>query len=330
MHVCAIDVGYSGLKIAAGARGEAPQLIVRPSGAAPADRVAHAVRDGEGDPPVGVTIDGRRWLAALDPLRYDGWSRSLHEDYTTTPAYRALATAAMMLQSEATGRTTIDVLVTGLPVSQALEVQRVQALESLFRGHHHAEGFAPVRVDEVAVIAQPLGAYLDLITSTMDDDILERADEGTVLVLDPGYYSTDWALISRGELRTSASGTSIEGMSVVVDRAATAMAGEFGGRAQGALLEAALRRGRATLLQSGRRVEVAPFLRGAIAETAPVVIEALKESQRREHLSVDLVLLAGGGGTWFEEVISSVLDGARVVVADDPITANVKGFFARG
>ncbi len=140
MHVCAIDVGYSGLKIAAGERGTAPRLLVRPAGAAPERYLARAVSPDDTDAGVAVRIGGERWFAGVDPLRYDGWQRSLHEDYTATPAYRALATAALALQARTTGQATVERLVTGLPVTQAADPRRREALQQLFLGRHHAEG----------------------------------------------------------------------------------------------------------------------------------------------------------------------------------------------
>jgi plasmid segregation protein ParM len=328
VQICAIDVGYSGLKIAAGWQGLEPQLIVRPAGAAPARHLARAVGDGEPDEGVAVRIGAERWLAGVDPLRYDGWQRSLHEDYTATPAYRALATAALTLQARATGCATVDCIVTGLPVAQAADPRRCDALRRLFAGRHHAEGGPAVEVRDVTVIAQPLGAYIDLISSTTDPDIVERAEEGTVLVLDPGYYSTDWAVISRGALREGASGTSLEAMSVIIERAAAHAAREIGGRPQPALFEAAARQGRATVLQAGSRVSVADCLRAGAEETVPVVMEAVRQALRRDALSLDLILLAGGGGTWFAGSMSDAFPGARVVVAREPALANVRGFFA--
>jgi plasmid segregation protein ParM len=272
-------------------------------------------------------LDGEPWLAGVDPLRYDGWQRSLHEEYTATAAYRALATAGLALQALATGQAAIDCLVTGLPVTQAADAQRCDGVRRLYAGRHRAEGGPQVEVRDVKIIAQPLGAYIDLITSTQDGDILERAEEGTLLVLDPGHYSTDWAVIARGDLRESASGTSTEAMSVIIDAAATQAARDFGGRPQPALFEAAARRGLRSVLQAGSRVCVDDYLAAGAAQTVSVVIEEIRQALRREALSVDLVLLAGGGGAWFAAQMDAAFPGARCVIAAEPASANVRGFF---
>ena len=326
-HICAIDIGYSGLKIAAGAAGEPPHVLMRPSGAAPVGHVAEDIGlPGLAEPPVWVDVGGARWAAAIDPSCYDGWQRSLHEDYVATGAYRALAIAGMVLQARATGRREIDMLVTGLPVSQIGDAPRVQAVKRTLAGRHpHHEGNIVVRA--VTVLAQPLGAYAEMVTSTRDEDVLARADEGTVLVIDPGFYSFDWALLARGQLRQSASGTSLEAMSVALEQAARAAAADHGGRPQPALLEAAARAGRERVLQNGTWIEVANYVQQGATKVVPTALEALRTALRRESLTPDLVLLAGGGGVWFREPLCELFPKARVLMSTDPATANVRGFF---
>ena len=164
-----------------------------------------------------VDVDGQRWAAAIEPARLEGWQRSLHADYAATPAYRALVKAALVLA----GRPVVERLVTGLPVDQARDPRRREALRDALIGRHVTER-GTVEVGEVRVVPQPVGAFVDLLWSDLDGETLARIEEGTVLVLDAGYYSFDWALVVAGELRRGASGTSLEAMSVLLERAAGA------------------------------------------------------------------------------------------------------------
>ena len=86
MFVVGLDVGYSNLKIAAGDAGDDPRVTVRPAGAAPLDRLSEPVRATPGavvsnDRPILVDVAGVRWAAAIEPERFEGWQRPLHEDY---------------------------------------------------------------------------------------------------------------------------------------------------------------------------------------------------------------------------------------------------------
>jgi plasmid segregation protein ParM len=151
-----------------------------------------------------------------------------------------------------------------------------------------------------------------------------------VLVLDAGYYSFDWALVVAGELRRGASGTSLEAMSVLLERAAGRIAERHGGRPQPLALEAALRQGREYLLVLGQRVPLKPVLEGAAREVGGVALEALRQSLRREVTNIDLVVVTGGGGALYGSQAADLFPGARVRLARDPVGANARGFFHYG
>jgi plasmid segregation protein ParM len=326
MVVLGLDVGYSNLKLAVGEAGTTPRLLVRPAGAAPAERLGERVsaRRG-GEETVLVDLAGTPWAAGIEPLRLEGWQRSLHADYSTTPAYRALVQAALALSRAPR----IDRLVTGLPVSQAQDPTRREALRRLLQGRHPTP-FGPVEVAEVRLLPQPVGAFVDLLWSDATAQTLERIESGTVLVLDVGHYSFDWALVVAGELRRGASGTSLEAMSVLLERAARLIGAEHGGKPPPLALEAALRAGRRDLPVRGRRVVLRPVLERAAREVGTLALEALREALRREITEVDLVLFAGGGGELYGRVAADLFPGADLRLAPEPVTANVRGFFRYG
>lgn len=191
MPVVALDVGYSNLKVAHGPRGADPRVLVRPAGAAPAPYVDQAVRNPAVTGVVAVEINGRPWIAGIEPSRFEGWNRSLHADYPASDAYLALVRAALALTDERY----FDLLVTGLPVSQADDAQRVTALRQRLLGRHVLGVDSGVTVDiaEVHVLPQPVGALMDLVV-TAEDGLLDQVEEGVVLVIDTGFYSFDWAL----------------------------------------------------------------------------------------------------------------------------------------
>ena len=180
------------------------------------------------------------------------------------------------------------------------------------------------------IVPQPVGAFIDLLWADPGADTLARIEDGTVLMLDAGFYSVDWAVVVAGELRRGASGTSLEAMSVLLERAAALVAEEHGGRAQPLALEAALRQGREHLLVLGKRVPLPPVLERAAQEVAGVALEALRQALRREATNVDLVVVTGGGGALYGRAVADLFPGAQVRLARDPVGANARGFFLYG
>jgi plasmid segregation protein ParM len=172
MTIVGLDVGYSNLKIAVGEAATAPQVMVRPAGAAPLDRLGERVGTGRHQDAVIVDVDGQRWAAAVEPARFEGWQRSLHADYAATPAYRALVTAALVLAE----RPVVERLVTGLPVDQARDARRREALRRALIGRHDTES-GGVEVRDVRIVPQPVGAFIDLLWSDLEADAYSGEDD---------------------------------------------------------------------------------------------------------------------------------------------------------
>jgi len=322
--VFGLDVGYSNLKAVVGSPGERPQVFCRPAGAAPREHLGERFDGRSPADAVEVDIDGSVWVAGIEPMRLENWQRPLHEGYIDTATYRALVLAALGLAKQPV----IDCLVTGLPVGQTYEGKRREQLQRALVGRHPTQD-GSVEIGEVKVIPQPVGAFVDALF-TADSSAVERMEAGTVLVLDAGYYSIDWALIVAGELRRGSSGTSLEAMSVLLERAAKALAGTYGGRPQPLALEAAIRAGRARVLHNGQSVALGPIIEKAAGAIAQAALESLRQALRRETINVDLILVTGGGGELYGHLAAAVFPNARLVVSENPVTANAQGFFFYG
>ena len=332
MRVVGLDIGYGNIKIAEGWRGEQPRVHTRPSGAAPAHLMTSRIEgvgvggsDKEGGA-IPVEVDGQPWIAGVEPSRFEaGWSRPLHEDYSTTNTYRALALAGLVLADAPV----IDLVVTGLPVSQATDPARIEAITQMLVGRH-ARDQGDILVKEVRVIPQPIGAYVDFLRASTDPTLRERILAGVTLVLDAGFYSLDWAVLDAGALRRGASGTSLEAASVLLERAARIAAERAGGRAAMTNIEAAVRAGRTHIMQAGSRLPVGELIGAAAQEIAPVAFESLRQALRRESRTVDLVLVTGGAGSWYAGVVQDLFPRAEIIHQEEPVSANARGFFRYG
>ena len=315
------SIGCSNLKLAMGLSGGKPDVSLHPAGAAPVDRLPESI--GRQENALRVSVDGEMWAVGVHHGKFSQWSRSLHGDYVQTPAYRALFLASLLLS----GRDKVDVLVTGLPVSQWLDASKQEALAKKLTGRHRATPMHEVEVSAVWVVPQPIGGYLDLLWSGQGGSVLE---EGRILVIDPGFFSVDWVLIEEGDIRRASSGTSLEAMSVLLDQASRLIADEHGGAVPIERIEEALRTGRGHVLLFGRTVEIQPYLKRAAERVAPVALEALRRSLRQESGSVDAVLLTGGGATLYGPVAKSLFPDCKLYVPDRPELANARGFYRYG
>ena len=120
MNIIGLDIGYSNLKLAYGEREGSPTTLLRPAGAAPSDRFGTGIGDGAQGDFLHVQVDGQPFIAGVTPDRAAMWARSLHADYPSSSTYKALFHAGLLLSE----MSRVDVLVTGLPVSQYLDEAR--------------------------------------------------------------------------------------------------------------------------------------------------------------------------------------------------------------
>jgi len=297
---------------------------VLPAGAGPATAMplhpqttpGRATRSGEDG--LAVEVDGAAWAAGVEPSRLQNWERELRPDYPATADYRALVYAALLVA----GRERIDMLVTGLPVTQWLDPAQREALQARLTGTHAVTPARSVAVAEVQVLPQPAGAFFDFRATEPD-----AVAQARVLVVDAGFFSVDWVLFDESAMRAANSGTSTAAMSMVLEAAADLIRHDHGSRIERDLLERAVRTGTPSLPLFGRPVELAPYLTEAAKQTTHVAMTAIRQTLRGERREVDLVLLTGGGAATYAGATRATYPRARVVVADEPVLANVRGFW---
>jgi plasmid segregation protein ParM len=323
MNVLGIDIGYSNLKLAYGQQGSEPKVLLRPAGAAPADRMGEKIGSNEEEDFLRVLVNDVPFVAGISPDRAEFWSRELHENYPSTDSYRALFHAGMLLSEF----DQIDLVVTGLPVNQYLNLELRERLSGQMQGEHQITPRRKITVNKVKVVPQPVGGFVDYVWSLPDAAEIE---DSRVLVVDPGFFSVDWVLIGNGELRRQSCGTSLEASSVILDEAVRLIAEDFGGNVGRERLEHTLRNGLAHVRLFGERVEVAPFLKKAADKVGPIVTARLRESLRKENASADMVLLVGGGAGFFESAVRDAFPQLKVSSPDSPVYANARGFWRMG
>lgn len=329
INAVGLDIGYSNLKVVAGNSEGAATKTLRPAGAAPADRFGTRFDGKAQDDFLNVIVDGIPFVAGVSSDRAEMWERSLHAEYSTTPSYKALMYAGLLLSE----MTEIDVLVTGLPVSQALIPERCRQLEAQFVGKHQITPKRSVNVKSVKVIPQPVGGLLDFMHQQEVDgheNELEIDNDTRVLVVDPGFFSLDWVMVSGGQLVRQSSGTSFNASSVLLEQAAKFISADHGANPTTENLENAIRNGKTSILVMGQRVELAQYIEKASELLADITITSIQKSLRIEKTSPDIVVVPGGGAKFFHKAIANAFPRLKTVIPKESVFSNATGFWLMG
>lgn len=319
-----LDIGYSNLKMVYGT-GDNKKSAVLPVGAAPEIFMPKDIRGGALDA-LYVTVDDERYVAGVEPDRLQSWERELHEGYTQTKSYRALFYAALITADT----NVVDTLVTGLPVDQFKDEKNRDQLVELMKGVHQVAPKKTVEVHDVQVVPQPGGAYMHILNDNEDESIFDLIESGRSLVIDPGFFSTDWCALSEGEIRYHSSGTSLEAMSALLEATSDLIGKDYGSAPDIEEIEKAIRKGKATIVHSANIVEFQPYLMKAAKLVAPIALTSMRKSLRKEGMNYDVVILSGGGADLYKEEAKKAFPKAKIILPKNPVMAIADGYWGFG
>lgn len=325
--VLGLDLGYGSAKCAMMEMGSGrSREIVLPAGAAVAtampkiDATRCDLKGGEE-----VLINGVPWAAGVEQQHIQRRARQTHSRYVTTDEYYALYLACLARM----GCSRIDVLVTGLPVSQHFGPEGPQlreVLQTRLVGRKHVNARTMVDVGKVVCIAQPLGTYMGMAADPQYK-ALATNDSIRVLCVDVGFGTVDWVLMSGRSVMDQSSGSSPLATSVILQNTARRLSADLGRIVTADHLDAALRRGRA-ILPVGLNGEH-DFTQALEAEAADVSSTVVAEilSSLRSAGTVDHVIITGGGGSLYEQALREAFPGEFCVMKPkDAVLANAMGY----
>jgi plasmid segregation protein ParM len=324
MVVCAIDVGYGNVKYCSSSddgdgdivHGHFPSLAKVDTGV---NRGASEIARLD---LVAVESGGSRYLVGRDAAdtlsSRDDRTSHLMDSYVDTPQYLALLRGALAYS----GRTKIDLLVSGLPVDFfSKDKDRLKAL--LVGTHHYPDG-SSVEVKDAWVVPQPAGGFIEYFMSSNED-----APIGDIksLTIDVGYYTVDWMVCRGLKMQQERCGSTPGGMSLLLGRLAHLIGVERGSEFSDiSIVDQGIRRGFVARIK-GTDYDFSYL----INRMEPQIATAAQSVSRSVGAmdDIDLVVMVGGGAECYRKVLADTLK-RDITVAENGMLANVLGFYRAG
>ncbi|MFL9876491.1 PRTRC system protein D [Paraburkholderia megapolitana] len=267
-----------------------------------------------------ITIDRIDYEVGPDvslTAAYGNTGRALADNFVLSDNYAALLAGALHFS----GATHIERLVLGLPVHNLKRYEN--ALKERFCGTLDF-GQGSVTVEKVVVVPQPLGSLI-LASANRQN---EFGRDSAHLVVDVGYFTTDWLYANGFSMDDRRSDGVPGGASQIYQRIAGLIAREEGEQVDDIeLIDKALRE-RTPFFFYGRNIDLAPYLE----QSRPLVAGIVKEMQNNvgRLTNARSIILSGGGAALYASEIRAAFPRVLIEVIDSPCLANARGFLAVG
>ncbi|MDR5798800.1 PRTRC system protein D [Caballeronia sp. LZ001] len=248
---------------------------------------------------------------------YGNAGRTLSEDFCTTPNYAALLYGALHFA----GITDVERLVLGLPVHSIGKYS--EGVREAFTGTLNF-GHGQVQIGSVKVIPQPLGSLVSF--SEYGGSRFDR--DNAHLVIDVGYFTTDWVVANGFTMNDRRSGGAPGGASQIYQRMASLIGKQEGEPVTDIeRIDESLRL-KKPLLFYNKDIDLAPYLE----QSQAVILSTVKEIQNKVGRTADIrsIVLTGGGAALYEPAIRAAFPRTQVDLLEAPCFANVKGFLIVG
>lgn len=326
-RVAGLDIGYGNVK---GACCELKSSIssefLLPSGAAPLSSMPKKglspdLKGGEA-----VVVNGVDWAACVEQHHIQGGVRQTHSEFIGTPEYQAMLLGALSRFDVPR----ISRLVTGLPVSQYYgngNHELIAKIKSVMTGTHQINTMKSVRVDAVQVVSQPFGAFMGL-AALPEYSYLATKRDISILVIDAGFYSVDWVIISEGSVLDQHSQSSQLATSHILDLTAKSLSEEYGRMVSRDRLDMLLRNRERVIELGGKEVDFVPRLHDTADGIADRVCTDIMGTLRNFKSSIDYIIVTGGGGYLYEAEIARKFPTAKIITQAEPVLGNVRGYLA--
>jgi plasmid segregation protein ParM len=265
---------------------------------------------------IAVKINGTDYEVGPDvPLSgtYGHTGRVLIEEYVRTDNYAALLAGAIYRA----GFSRIGRLILGLPVHTMERFAR--ELKERFTGEHDF-GQGPIRIDTVSVLPQPLGS-MSYASSLYPEIRQKRRDH---LLIDVGYFTTDWVYVSNFMVDDRRSGGRPGGAYQILQRIADNIGKEFERDVYDIEKIDVCLREKTKFRFFSHELDLTPYEQEAQQLIKAVILGI---GQRVGALqSVESIILTGGGSELYYRALVEMNPETRIQRLESPCFANAIGF----
>lgn len=326
--ICAVDVGYGHTKFVIQRLQTGYQCGSFPSIAPVANKENNAlIALGPRRNSVRV-YDAKGTLREVGKdaaLLADGNSvKNMDDNFTSAPEYLALFRGALHY----IGQRHIDLLITGLPVNIYNIASQKKHLEDLLTGEHKTPDGEVYVVDKVVAVPQPFGGFFDYAVT---NDVFGKMKNQVNLMVDPGERTFDWLVMQGMKPMPNVSHAHPRSMGAIIEAIADSLGKELGTNISSMQsmmrISESLRTGEAPIIRGKQRA-----LDNHIPNARHIADEAMTAMAKKigEANDIDNIIVCGGGGRYFYELIKTKYPDHNVVISNDPMFANVRGYHIAG
>lgn len=272
-----------------------------------------------------IDVNGVRYEVGPDVMMALGGTinigRNVGDLFPETPEYEALVLGAIAQ----IGAVYIGNLVLGLPVHNMNHYS--QYLKDKFSNASFTVCGRKVKIQRVSVYPQPIGTLV--YVASIKNRPLEPGEKR--LIIDPGYYSTDWIVADGFKISDKRSSGTVCGVSHLLTEAAKHISNEVGLEFKSIeRLGAALRDN--TSLNVAKHKISNEALWSYIGQSSHVIHECLRELESSVGSMIDIpeIHITGGGGIFYSEICKKRYKDHSVELLEDSRFVNVKGFLLQG
>lgn len=245
--------------------------------------------------------------------------RHLNDDFPTSSNYTALVLGALSQMNA----NQIDHLVLGLPV-------HTFASFTNYLKQHFTNTFdlddRQITIRKVSVIAQPIGTLVRCVSEQMTVKLGINH-----LIIDPGYYSTDWVVANGFQMIPSRSDGKVAGVFPILNEICNLISKDRGVRFDQVDRVSLSLRNNEPLSVMGHKYsaeEIWSFAKRA----QPIIEDCISAIITKIDTINDLesIILTGGGSVFYKEACRKAFAPLPVVVLSNPEFSNVIGYLLAG
>lgn len=250
-----------------------------------------------------------------------------HADFSMTNNYLALVRGALAYMKV----DVIDVLVLGLPLT-TFRTHRERLAKKMTGDHEipnpmlkknpNVEPTIKVKVRKVEVVPQPAGT---LYYNSSLKEQPENMKSSRNLVIDAGYGTLDWFLTDGSSAIKDRCNASINAASQVAKQVAYKIdSSQANNLSTLSRIDTALIN-RGIFTCNGKKYNIKDDFNNLVEET---ITSAISEMMRGidTYKDIDHIFLTGGSAHLFEEQLKKLMADREIIMDQDPIFSNVKGF----